>query len=77
MKKEIKELKKVLEIYMIAERREKEASDFYRDAAEQVSSEVEKEILLRLVHFEMQHLKMMQDRYNQTLKKIQTLKKKQ
>ncbi len=76
MKKEIKELEKVLEIYTIAERREKDASAFYRDAADRVSSESEKEILLRLVDFELQHLKLMQDKYKETLKKIQALRQK-
>ncbi len=75
MKKEIKELEKILEIYTIAERREKAAYQFYKDAAEQVSIEDARKTLLGLADFEMQHLKLMHDNYERTLKKIQDLQK--
>lgn len=74
MKEKIQELKKVLEVYMIAEHREKEAYEFYSNAAERVSSEAEKKILLDLAAFEMQHLKMMRNNYERTLKKLQKLR---
>ena len=76
MKKEIKDLEKVLEIYTIAARREKAAYEFYKDVAEKVSTEEEKKILLGLAEFEMQHLKLMQSHYEKTLQKIQELQQK-
>ena len=73
MNKEIKELEKVLEVYTIAAKREKDAYDFYLDAANRVTGEEEKKILLGLAEFEKTHLKMMQTHYEKTLKKIQEL----
>jgi rubrerythrin len=76
MRKEISDLEKVLEVFTIAERREKEAYEFYKNAAEKVTGEEERKVLLSLADFEMQHLKMMQINYEKTLKKIQELQQK-
>jgi rubrerythrin len=76
MRKEIRDLEKVLEVFTIAERREKEAYEFYMNAAEKVTGEAERKVLLSLADYEMQHLKMMQINYEKTLKKIQELQQK-
>lgn len=76
MKKEIHRLEKILEVYAIARQREEAAYDFYIAAAESVSGEQEKKVLLDLAKFELQHLRMMQDRYDITLAQLEELRKK-
>jgi rubrerythrin len=74
MNKQLGDLEKILEIYAIAQRREQAAYEFYVSAAEKVAEEVEKKLLLDLANFEQQHLKMMKDRYEATLQRIENLK---
>ncbi len=76
MKKEIHDLEKILEVYAIAERREQAAYDFYKNAADSVSEESEKKVLMDLAKFELQHLKMMKDRFESTRKRIEHLRRK-
>jgi len=76
MKKEIHDLEKILEVYAIAERREQAAYDFYMNAADSVSEEAEKKVLLDLAKFELQHLKMMKNRFELTRKRIEKLRSK-
>lgn len=76
MKNEIHDLEKILEIYAIAERREQAAYDFYMNAADLISEEAEKKVLLNLAKFELQHLKMMKDRFESTRKRIEDLRNK-
>jgi rubrerythrin len=75
MKAEIRKLEQILEIYAIARQREQAAYDFYLAAANKVPGEEEKKLLFDLAKFELQHLRMMKDRYEATLKKIQDLQK--
>ena len=74
MSRERRNLEKMLEIYAIAERREKEAYEFYRQAAERVAGDAEKKLLLELAEFEKQHLRLMRSHYDKTLQRIQELK---
>ncbi|MDX1764356.1 MAG: hypothetical protein R3231_08555 [bacterium] len=76
MKQEIHRLEKVLEVYAMARQREQAAYDFYVAAAESVSGDQEKSILMDLAKFELQHLRMMQDKYDKTLSQLQELRKK-
>jgi len=76
MKKEIHRLEKVLEVYAIARQREQAAYDFYIAAADRMPGDEEKKILFDLAKFELQHLRMMQDRYEKTLSQLQELRKK-
>ncbi len=77
MKKKIRDLERILEVYAIAEHREQEAHDFYINAAAKVSLEAEKKILLELAKFELKHLTMMKERYESTLKQLQALQSNQ
>ncbi len=70
MKKELKYLEKILEIYTIAARREQAAYDFYIAAAKKVASDEEKKIFLDLAEFEMQHLKLMEKHCARTLARM-------
>ncbi len=75
MKKELKYLEKVLEIYTIAVRREQAAYDFYIAAAKKVTTDAEKKIFLDLAKFEMQHLRMMEHHCENTLAKMKDVQK--
>jgi len=75
MRHELHDLEKILEVYTIAEQREQAAYDFYRNAAEKVSDAAEKKVLLDLAKFELQHLKMMRDRFESTQRRIEELRK--
>jgi len=74
MNRERRNLEEMLEIYTIAERREREAYAFYRSAAERVTGDAEKKLLLELAEFEKQHLRLMRSRYDKTLQRIRELK---
>lgn len=76
MKNEIHRLEQILEIYAIARQREQAAYDFYMAASDSVSGDEEKKLLFDLAKFELQHLRMMQNRYDQTLAQLQDLRKK-
>ncbi len=75
MKKELKYLEKVLEIYTVAARREQAAYDFYIAAAKKVTSDSEKKIFLDLAEFEMQHLKLMEKHCERTLERMKDVQR--
>ncbi|NOY52280.1 MAG: hypothetical protein GXP58_01510 [Deltaproteobacteria bacterium] len=76
MNREIHDLEKILEVYAIAEQREQAAYNFYVDAADKISEEAEKKVLLDLAKFELQHLKMMKERFESTRERIEKLRNK-
>ena len=76
MKNEINRLEKILEVYAMARQREQAAYDFYMAAADRMPGEEEKKLLFDLAKFELQHLRMMQDKYDKTLSQLQELRKK-
>ncbi len=76
MSRELHDLEKILEVYAIAEQREQAAYEFYMHAANKVSEDAEKKVLFDLAKFELQHLKMMKDRFESTRKRIEQLRAK-
>jgi len=75
LKKTVQDLERMAEIYLAAERRERASIAFYRHAASRATAESEKKLLLELAEKEMEHLSLMQARYEEIMARLNELRR--